>query len=56
MENERTEDEKNPVEKLADKARGSGVGTEDPNISGDAGPTAVPPGQDPDTPPEITES
>ena len=56
MENERTEDEKNPVEKLADKARGSGVGTEDPNISGDAGPTDVPPGQDPDTPPEITES
>ena len=49
MENERTDQEKNPVERLADKARGSGVGTEDPNIIGDAGPTDVPPGKDPDT-------
>ena len=48
MDHERTEDEKNPVEKLADKARGSGVGTEDPNIIGDAGPIDVRPGEDPD--------
>ena len=51
---ERDDDEKNFVERLADKARGSGVGTEDPNIIGDAGPTDVPPGKDPDAawPPE----
>jgi hypothetical protein len=32
---------------LLDKMRGMGVGTEDPNIVGDAGPTDVPPGADP---------
>jgi oligopeptide/dipeptide ABC transporter ATP-binding protein len=37
------------VEKVADKMRGTGVGTEDPNIVGDVGPTDVPPGKDPDT-------
>lgn len=31
-----------------DRVRGTGVGLEDPNIVGDAGPTDVPPGQDPD--------
>ena len=31
-----------------DRARGSGVGVEDPNIVGDVGPTDVPPGQDPE--------
>jgi hypothetical protein len=36
------------LEKMADRARGTGVGTEDPNIVGDAGPTDVPPGKDPD--------
>ena len=35
-------------QKLLDRLRGSGVGLEDPNIVGDAGPTDVPPGQDPD--------
>lgn len=33
-------------ESLVDRARGSGVGTEDPNIVGDAGPTDIPPGAD----------
>jgi hypothetical protein len=32
---------------LLDRLRGSGVGTEDPNIVGDAGPTDVAPGGDP---------
>jgi hypothetical protein len=34
---------------LLDKLRGTGVGVEDPNIVGDAGPTDIPPGHDPDT-------
>jgi hypothetical protein len=34
---------------LVQRARGTGVGTEDPNIVGDAGPVDVPPGRDPDT-------
>ncbi len=33
---------------LLERLRGSGVGTEDPNIVGDAGPTDVAPGHDPD--------
>jgi hypothetical protein len=33
---------------ILDRLRGSGVGTEDPNIVGDAGPTDVAPGADPD--------
>ncbi len=36
---------------LLDRFRGTGVGVEDPNIVGDAGPTDVPPGRDPDTAP-----
>ena len=36
------------MSRLVDGARGSGVGTEDPNIVGDVGPTDVPPGQDPE--------
>ena len=32
---------------LLDRMRDMGVGTEDPNIIGDAGPTDVPPGSDP---------
>ena len=36
-------------QRLLDRFRGTGVGVEDPNIVGDAGPTDVPPGQDPDT-------
>ncbi|MCB1017279.1 MAG: hypothetical protein KDB10_19490 [Acidimicrobiales bacterium] len=35
-------------EDLLDQARGTGVGTEDPNIVGDAGPVDVPPGHGPD--------
>lgn len=31
-----------------DKMRDVGVGTEDPNIVGDAGPVDIPPGKDPD--------
>lgn len=31
---------------LLDRMRGTGVGVEDPNIVGDAGPTDVPPGRD----------
>ena len=36
-------------ESFLDKLRGSGVGTEDPTIVGDAGPTDIPPGTDNDT-------
>ena len=32
---------------LLDRMRDMGVGAEDPNIIGDAGPTDVPPGTDP---------
>lgn len=32
---------------VLDRLRGSGVGVEDPNIVGDAGPTDIPPGADP---------
>jgi hypothetical protein len=32
---------------IMERLRGGGVGTEDPNIVGDAGPTDVAPGQDP---------
>jgi hypothetical protein len=35
-------------ESLIDRMRGTGVGVEDPNIIGDAGPTDVAPGADPD--------
>lgn len=33
---------------VLDRMRGTGVGVEDPNIVGDAGPTDVAPGADPD--------
>jgi hypothetical protein len=36
-------------EGFIDKLRHSGVGTEDPNIVGDAGPTDIPPGSDGDS-------
>jgi hypothetical protein len=36
-----------PGESLLDRLRGTGVGVEDPNIVGDAGPTDIPPGRDP---------
>jgi hypothetical protein len=35
------------VHSLLDRLRGTGVGTEDPNIVGDAGPLDVAPGEDP---------
>lgn len=41
-------DEPGLLEQVVERARGTGVGTEDPNIVGDAGPTDVPPGKDPD--------
>jgi oligopeptide/dipeptide ABC transporter ATP-binding protein len=44
-----TDRDKNVIEKLADKVRGTGVGTEDPNIKNDAAEVDVPPGEDPDT-------
>lgn len=34
--------------RVARRFGGTGVGTEDPNIVGDAGPTDIPPGRDPD--------
>jgi hypothetical protein len=37
-------------ESILDRLRGTGVGMEDPNIIGDAGPTDVAPGHDPDLP------
>src|SRR4051812_28874874 len=36
---------------VIDRLRKSAVGTNDPNIVGDAGPLDVPPGHDPDVPP-----
>jgi hypothetical protein len=51
MENEADwDDEPDTVfQKIVERARGTGVGTEDPNIVGDAGPTDVAPGRDPDS-------
>jgi hypothetical protein len=50
MRDETGDAETKPVyERLVEGMRGAGVGTEDPNIVGDAGPTDVPPGKDPDT-------
>lgn len=37
-------------EGFIDKLRHGGVGTEDPNIVGDVGPTDIPPGSDGDDP------
>ena len=37
-----------------DKFRGTAVGTEDPNIVGDIGPTDIPPGSDGGTTPLVT--
>ena len=52
MENEPQTDEgersESLLETVIDRMRGTGVGTEDPNIVGDVGPTDVPPGRDPD--------
>ena len=39
-------------EGLLDRLRGSGVGVNDPNIVGDAGPFDVPPGRDSDPAPD----
>lgn len=47
------EDEASPAESLADRLRDMPVGTNDPNIVGDAGPLDVPPGTDGDVPAEI---
>jgi hypothetical protein len=46
------------IETMVERMRGTGVGTEDPNIIGDAGPTDVPPGRDPDSwpPPELDQA
>jgi hypothetical protein len=35
------------LSRLADRLRGTGAGTEDPNIVGDVGPYDKPPGADP---------
>lgn len=45
-----TDDPVEPAEpeSILDRLRGTGVGMEDPNIIGDAGPTDVAPGHDPD--------
>jgi hypothetical protein len=45
---EPADEEQGLLEKVIERARGTGVGTEDPNIVGDVGPTDVPPGKDPD--------
>ncbi len=42
------DDEQSFLQTVIERARGTGVGTEDPNIVGDVGPTDVPPGKDPD--------
>jgi len=46
-----TEDGPTDSKSLIDRLRGTGVGVEDPNIIGDAGPTDVAPGGDPPLPP-----
>jgi hypothetical protein len=49
-----TVEEEGIIETMVERMRGTGVGTEDPNIIGDAGPVDVPPGRDPDSwPPEL---
>jgi hypothetical protein len=59
MENEPQDTGEEPhglVETIVERMRGTGVGTEDPNIVGDVGPTDVPPGRDPDSqwpPPDL---
>ena len=40
---------------VADKLREMPVGLNDPNVIGDVGPTDVPPGTDPPSPPEPAE-
>lgn len=47
MEPDVTEDAEESEDPL-DRMRDVGVGTEDPNIVGDAGPVDIPPGKDPD--------
>ena len=47
MEDERENDASDEDEGLLDRLREMPVGTNDPNIIGDAGPTDVPPGSDP---------
>jgi peptide/nickel transport system ATP-binding protein len=51
MENEaeRGGENQSLFQKIVERARGTGVGTEDPNIVGDAGPTDAAPGRDPDS-------
>ena len=41
-------------EGFLDKLRDTTVGTEDPNIVGDVGPTDIPPGRDPQATPLVT--
>jgi hypothetical protein len=41
-------------EGFLDKLRDTSVGTEDPNIVGDVGPTDIPPGRDPQSTPLVT--
>lgn len=43
-----TDEDADAGDSLVDRLRGTGVGVEDPNIIGDAGPTDVAPGRDPD--------
>ena len=42
-----TEEDDDGPDSVLDRLRGTGVGVEDPNIVGDAGPTDVAPGRDP---------
>jgi hypothetical protein len=49
-----TEEATTPEEGFLDRLRGGGVGTEDPMIVGDVGPTDIPPGTDGGTSPLVT--
>jgi hypothetical protein len=49
-----TEEATTPEEGFLDRLRGGGVGTEDPMIVGDVGPTDIPPGTDGGTTPLVT--
>ena len=49
------EDEETAIERVIDELRDMPVGTNDPNIIGDAGPLDIPPGSDPHDPDELEE-
>jgi hypothetical protein len=45
--------DESPIERVVEELREMPVGTRDPNIVGDVGPTDIPPGSDPHEPGEL---